>query len=136
VRHVPMTDELRVQQVQSMRPEEQWWYECLMAGKVGNIGWGAFIAGDDMYEDYQAYARNHGARLLNRIEFARRMGSFFSTEAKTKPKRMRGELIRAWELYDLDVARKFFDDRFEAQSEWPATLSAATVTLPNPFVGP
>jgi len=88
-----------------------------------------------MYADYQQWARNHGARLLNRIEFGRRMGAFFNVDSKTTPRRIRGSVERCWDLYALDMARQRFDARFEAETDWPDSTGAPPVALPNPFVG-
>lgn len=118
LRRVPMTKELRVQQTMSMPIEIRWWHECLLDGKIGNIVWPTWISIADTYDAYKVWARDHGARFLDKIEFGRRMSAYLSTE-KSRAKRLAGEVERCWALRALSDARTYFDASLGTTSDWP-----------------
>ncbi len=53
LRQPPMTQGLRDQKVESLRPEQRWWHECLYRGaQLRGGGWQQSISHDALYQDY------------------------------------------------------------------------------------
>lgn len=119
VLRVPLTAELRIQQDQSLSIELKWWQECLVNEQIGAVAWAEWMNSVYMYDSYKVWSKDFGARVLNAIEFARRMGKFFSAKPKTQPHRVSGQVERCWELYRIDNARLIFDAELGTKSDWP-----------------
>jgi uncharacterized protein DUF5906/bifunctional DNA primase/polymerase-like protein len=132
IRQVPMTKELRTQQTQSMSPELKFWYECLCDGKIGSVLWSEWIPSDAVFEAYKMWSRDYSVRLLDKIEFSRRLSRYISA-GKSQPKRINGEVSRCWHLRTLDDARSTYDTECGSPSDWPTALSASNNQSNIPF---
>ena len=127
IRRVPMTDELRVQQNQSLPLELKWWQDCLWNAQIGMHGWPTFIGVPTLHDVYQQWVKNFNGRILEPIEFARRINHFVTTE-KSTVKRVGGTVMRVIALRDVTDARAFFDSKLGTTDEWPS------VTPTNPQI--
>ncbi len=129
--NVPITKELRIQQNQSMALELRWWQECLHDGRCGQVvPWGTWVPVMVIYEAYRTWAREHTNRVLDKIEFGRRLSNLISPE-KPKSKRINGDVERATNVYALDEARRAFDKACESETEWPdVTLHSTQGAMP------
>jgi len=121
---VPRTEELRVQQNQSLPPELRWMKECLNEGAIGSFVWDEFIPCSDAFDAYRNWCREIGARMLDKIEFGRRMNKYLSAY-KSSSRRVSGEIRRCWTLRTLEDARKFFDEKLGTKDEWDDAGSAS-----------
>jgi hypothetical protein len=105
----------------------QWWFECLWEEKIGQISWQVtWTPTSAIFEAYELWARKSSPRVLHKLEFGRRMAHRASA-VKPAPKRINGEVVRCWELRDLDDARRAFDVEMGTLTDWP---DASGVTQP------
>lgn len=128
VRAVPLTEELRVQQNQSLSPELKWWQECLTDGEIGTEPFPDWIEFNRIYRIYQEWLKGHAGRVLDKVEFGRRMSLYFSAE-KPKPHRFANGVAKGYHLHTLDDARKYFDAKTGTTVDWPDSGST-TSTIP------
>lgn len=132
VLNVPKTKELRIQQDQSLAPEMKWWQECLSDGFIGPTAWEKYddwITCANLYLHYTTWMKDHAGRVLDKIEFGRRLAKFISTD-KSKPHRFSGNVERAWNLRSLADARKVFDDALGTSNDWQDAPSASQGNVP------
>jgi hypothetical protein len=75
VRQVPRTDELRIQQEQSLEPEMRWWRDCLYHGRVGaEDQWPEYCTSGDLYSDYLRWCDAMKVnRRLSEVDLVRRV---------------------------------------------------------------
>jgi hypothetical protein len=131
VRSVPRTDELRTQQNQSLSLELKWWQECLFDEKMPGDGWAEWVPVSLIFEAYELWARGRSGRVLDKLEFGRRMSKYVSA-GKAKAKRVNGSIERCIEVYGLEEARKTFDSALGTNTEWP-DLPGASSNAKIPF---
>jgi hypothetical protein len=123
VRNVPKTKELRVQQNQSLALELRWWQEVLHDATVAWFGDWTPVA--DIYAAYEQWGKGRQGRLVDKLEFGRRMSKFLTTE-KTKAKRVNGGIERCVNIRALLDARATFDTALGTTSDWPDDSPAST----------
>lgn len=122
IRQVPKTDELRVQQSQSLSVELKWWQEVLFDGVAT---FGDWVPVSQVFEKYEQWARpKQGVRVLDKLEFGRRMSKFLTAD-KAKAHRFSGNVERALNLRTLDDARKVFDEELGTTTDWPDSPSTS-----------
>lgn len=124
IRNVPKTSELRIQQNQSLPLELRWWQECLFDEK---IAFGKWVIVATIYEAYEQWAKGRQGRLLDKLEFGRRMSKFLTTE-KAKVKRVSGAIERCVNVRTLNDARTTFDAALGTISDWPDAPSTSTTS--------
>jgi phage/plasmid-associated DNA primase len=124
VRNVPITDELRNQQEETMRPEMAWLMNVLDTGHYGLTPWPAddedrWIESAAFYNEYVMACRAEGHRLLNAMQFGKRVGAIISAE-KSSTHRFRGhkDPVRGWETRTLTEARDKFDAKRGSKTDW------------------
>lgn len=134
VRHFPKTAALQEQKVLSMSPEEQWWFEKLMDGRLLNDGWQGDLTKADLHRDYLNYAERqkimrrasptalgkflkralpgHYPRAFQRMAEVEEQNSFGSSSWRK---------VKAWfyEMPNLERARAHWDERFGGPYTWP-----------------
>lgn len=125
VRRVPMTDELRVQQNQSLPLELQWWQECLWDGVLCGDGFGEWVPVSMIFMMYEQWAKGKSGRLLHKLEFGRRLSKYLSP-TKAAAHRFSGNIERALDVRGLDDARTVFDAELGTKTDWPALPSASS----------
>lgn len=134
VRHFPKTAALQEQKVLSMSPEEQWWFEKLMDGRLLNDGWQGDVTKADLHRDYLLYAERQ--KIMRRAsptglgKFLKRAlpGHYpraFQRMAEVEDQNNFGQSswrkVKAWfyEMPHLDKARAHWDERFGGPYTWP-----------------
>lgn len=137
VRNVPKTAALQDQKVLSMAPEEQWWFEKLMDGKlfrVGSASWGDLFPKQKIMDDYLAWATR---MKLPRPANATALGKFLgkvsppgfpikrqpimevSFAGRNGQESFRKERVHCYQMSDLKEARAWWDERFGGPYPWP-----------------
>ena len=114
--------------------EMKWWQECLHDAVMGAIvPWDSWVAVADVYDAYKVWARQFTSshRLLDKIEFGRRMNRLLSAES-AKPKRINGQTVQAISVRPLADARRAFDHECDTATTWP-DAQGATVQTSVPF---
>jgi hypothetical protein len=78
VRNAPDTGALDDQKMQSMSPEEDWWYSKLADGELlpGGGGWPEVVVKDKLVENYVEHAKQHGG--FRRASSLAALGMFFT----------------------------------------------------------
>lgn len=133
IRAVPKTEELRVQQDQSLPLEMRWLQECLWEGTIGMIRWEETdIPVSRMYEAYKLWCRDRSARFLDTKPFAQRIYPLCASRFQNYSPRINGEKTKCVKLLSLDDARKAFDVKLHTTTDWPDDGSA-TGTPGIPF---
>lgn len=103
VRKVPQTEALKEQKDLSMTPEENWWYEKLVDGRVlqNQADWTPWVKSDAVTEDFLKYAEKWKlARRGNPTSFGRFMHSIV-------PHLDRAQKSITEEFYDPEQGRNF-----------------------------
>lgn len=134
VRHFPKTAALQEQKVLSMSPEEQWWFEKLMDGRLVDDGWQIEITKERLQRDYLNYAERQ--KIMRRAS-PTALGKFLkralpghlprafqkmaeqSEQDQWGQERFRRAKLWFYELPTLEAARKHWDDRFGGPYAWP-----------------
>lgn len=125
VRNVPITDELRNQQEETMSPEMSWLMGVLDSGTYVRNEWpddlqDRWIEAPEFYGECVTAFRNHGYRadrMLNPMSFGKRLGAIISTD--NGPLRFpNGKLTRGWETRTLADARIAFDAKRGTPTAW------------------
>lgn len=136
VRAFPRTEALREQQILSMDPEKQWWYEKLIDGvnHSGRGDWVGEMLKSDIHKDYLAYTeRQKVMRRLSPTSLGRFLKkvmppgfpqSYQKFAEVSEQDGFGHETIRrqkAWHygFPNLEEARKWWDDRFGGPHPWP-----------------
>lgn len=141
VRDVPQTDALRRQQVHSLPPEAEWWYEKLQNGELfAGAGWPSHVVCSHLAYDFvqylktfNTYLRSGGLKLghfmkralpnPNKVQIGRRMTVITeSGEQRTVDR------PRAYELPSLEAARSHFDANFGGPHPWETVLPTVSTT--------
>lgn len=136
VRAFPKTEALQEQKLLSMSPEEQWWFEKLMEGRLLNDaeGWPGEVIKADVQRDYLLYAERQ--KIMRRAsptalgKFLKRvlpgiMPRAFQKMAEVSKVDSYGHekvaRTKAWfyEFPSLEEARAHWDDRFGGPYPWP-----------------
>lgn len=128
LRKVPGTAELRVQQNQSLPMELRWWQECLYDVVLPGDGFGAWVSVALIYGAYEQWGKGRQGRLLDKLEFGRRMSKLLTTE-KSKSKRVNGAIERCINVRALDDARNVFDAALGTTSDWPDDSAITQTSL-------
>jgi hypothetical protein len=116
IRQVPKTKELRHQQLQSLEPHFEWWYERLFEGCMRTgARWPDKMAVDDLYQAYEMWFGQHsaGRRKLNKIAFGMKMNPLVSgqpAEVRTGTRRL--------VILPLSEARRRFDCEMGTEGQW------------------
>lgn len=152
VRHFPKTAALQEQKVLSMTPEEQWWFEKLMDGRLLDDGWQGEVTKAALHRDYLAYAERQ--KIMRRAsptalgKFLKRAmpGHYprpFQQMAEVSEQDSYGQeryrKVKAWfyEMPNLELSRKHWDDRFGGPYTWPEDElevgEAASRSVREPF---
>lgn len=132
IRVAPKTAALTRQQLLTLDPHLRWWHNCLYEGFIGPIEdpWGAKVAADLVYTQYQDYAREQGVkRFLDKIEFGKRMSVYF-TARTGKPATIVKNGTRCWDMRDLAEAQKTFSAETGLHLDWPEDDKAQLQTAP------
>lgn len=136
VRQFPKTEALQEQKLMSMSPEEQWWFEKLMEGRLLNDqdGWQGEVLKADIQRDYLLYAERQKimrrasptalGKFLKRVmpgalpRAFQRMAEVSSVDSYGHEKVRR---VKSWfyEFPHLDDARAHWDERFGGPYQWP-----------------
>lgn len=137
VRQFPKTEALQEQKLMSMSPEEQWWFEKLMEGRLlhDRDGWPVEVIKADVQRDYLYYAERQ--KIMRRAS-PTALGKFFKRVLPAAMPRTfqkwtdvseaddygheRTRRSKAWfyEFSSLEDARAHWDDRFGGPYPWPA----------------
>lgn len=126
--NVPKTQELRVQQDQSLPLELRWWQEVLWEERMGSVNpWDSWVPCARVYDEYALWMQGkQGARTLDKLEFGRRLMVRFISGQKPMAKRINGNTERCVKFRTLSESRKVFDDECGVETEWPSALSASS----------
>lgn len=141
VRAVPHTDALRRQQVQSMPPEAEWWYEKLQNGELFlGEGWPSHVVCSHLAYDFVQYLKTFNIFLRSG---GLKLGHFMKRAIPDCTKVQIGKRTtvitengdqrtvdrpRAYELPSLEEARKHFDEHFGGPYPWETVLPTVTAT--------
>lgn len=134
VRHFPKTAALQEQKVLSMSPEEQWWFEKLMDGRLIDDGWEIELPKGKLHQDYLNYAERQ--KIMRRAsptalgKFLKRVmpGHYprpfqkmteLSEQDSWGQERFRKAKVWFYEVPSLAASRKHWDDRFGGPYAWP-----------------
>jgi hypothetical protein len=119
---VPITDELRNQQEETMTPEMTWLMNVLDMGCYGRHAWPAededrWIESKTFYDEYVA-AHHHDRYLLTAMQFGKRLVDIVAD--KSAPHRFPGHpnSVRGWQTRTLTEARAAFDERRGSKTDW------------------
>lgn len=109
LRHIPQTDALLDQKLESLEPQDKWWLECLQDGQIdAGHDWPAEIRVDSLYASYLHYCNRHGAR---RPLDGRQLGQALKKRVpaiKKIRKRDGDERYQSYVLPDLETCRDQF----------------------------
>jgi hypothetical protein len=131
IRKVPKTEELRVQQDQTLPLHLKWLQECLWLGLIGQTKWGAVnVPVSGIYEAYKMWARDRGNRFMEIKTFSQAVHNMMAPN-KASAARINGEVLKCLKLYDLTAARAVFDAKLHTTTEWPDdTLTPGAPSIP------
>ena len=123
LRTVPKTTALLDQQIETMTPEQAWWFETLMQGALPPRPHGVEGAHvcprDDLFERYVRHARVQG---INRRSTETRIGMFLRAQLGARLKDTRhlvdNQRVRRYELPPLADCRRLFAGSLGQPIEW------------------
>lgn len=140
VRDVPKTDALQEQKLLSLSPEEEWWYQKLLEGRLiqSHEGWEREIRKDELVNDYVYYAerfrvsyRGNGTALgrflrqvCPRITDIQKMAAWEETSADGWTKKVQRRAY-FYQLPDLATARAKWDELYGAE-KWDRAMDLQT----------
>lgn len=148
IRRVPITQELLVQQAQSLPLVQQWWESCLFDGEIGELQWDSWEPVAELHKLYEKWVtpRTGQGQSLSINPFSEQMRGFLSAEGESKSvynSRLK-KSVRSLKLRTLEDARAYrdaqmnnapaesapwaavphgsaeTDDEFDADQEWAA----------------
>ena len=123
LRTVPKTAALLDQQIETMTPEQAWWFETLMQGALPprphGVGGVHVCPRDDLFERYVRHARVQG---INRRSTETRIGMFLRAQLGARLKDTRhlvgNQRVRRYELPPLADCRRLFAGSLGQPIEW------------------
>lgn len=149
VRKVPQTEALREQRLLSLSPEEEWWYQKLLEGRllIKNSEWDGKVRKHELLADYT----NHMLRVgVQRRATPTALGRFLARVCPTGfPK-----IYQDWdeeitldsfghektikqrpyfyEFPDVEILRKYWDERHGSVGDWPVLVRGVTMPKEGP----
>jgi hypothetical protein len=140
VRMVPQTEALREQKMLSLRPEEEWWLERLMDGRItrNSASWATEVQKTTLHSDYLAYAE--GQRIFRRASPSA-LGKFLArvmpvpfpasiqrmTDVSSRDdygtETWRRERVYFYTVPDLESCRAEWDRRYGGPYAWPVDVA-------------
>ncbi len=130
VRKRPLTEEHLSQRLQSLSGFERYWYEVLDSGMFNSFQqWGqpVFVSTQHLINYFAAHDKNasrYGSVQQKQIASALKL---VCPSAKPSRKKVHNIQERGYDLPDIDVARKEFEDMLGTSVEWEALEDLATV---------
>jgi len=119
IRAVPKTEELRIQQDQTLPVHLKWLQECLWEGLIGQTVWEPVdIPVQRIYEAYKLWARDRSARFEDIKGFSLKVHHLMSDSRNYSP-RVNGVKTKCLKLFTLEDARCVFDTKLHTTTEWP-----------------
>lgn len=140
VRDVPKTKALGDQKLHTLDPLEQWWFECLQEGQMGNKVWkdAEWIPKSDIRDDYIEQSKDAG---IHRRGSPTEMGMFLSKitpdEGYPRTKRLICKRLHVGDDgYQIEVAKRESHYQFpsltKCRKHWEKTFSAEIKWPPAP----
>lgn len=130
LREAPRTEEFLGQVIESMEPEQQWWFQLLQDGQFihpdeqgqpSSPTWHDLVSRNGLYAMYARFCErmNIHNRLLSPTQFGRRMRSLANiTNGPRKAFSMGGDRARTYRLPMLQCCREQFDAKLTYRINW------------------
>jgi hypothetical protein len=116
LRTVPRTAALLEQKLHSLNPEQAWWFERLMAGRLPRCNEPRCCSTSDLFNAYLDHADRTGIR---RKTLETQLGMFLRKYVPGLQKRKHREIGRIYVFPRLGECRAAFEAVVQQQIEWP-----------------
>jgi hypothetical protein len=127
VNSAPKTSALLEQKISSLDVFYQWWFECLMDGKVSGLGfddseeWQQDIVKEELRSAYSRYVRerNIRSRIPDAQAISRLLLNCIPSVEVSKTKRLGSRMVRIYRLPTLEKCRESWDKFIGHPCDWP-----------------
>jgi len=128
LREAPRTEEFLSQAIETMEPEQQFWYHCLQEGNIQDPsderpaeGWPSLLSRDGLFILYKKFCDriNVRNRTLSHSQLQRRLqGMVELYGGPRKAFALGGKRFRTWRLPSLESSRKQLEIKLKYKIEW------------------
>jgi len=117
---IPQTDALVEQKLRTLKPERQWWYECLHRGWITHGKWQDIIDKNNVHKNYKSFCDDLGVKHRRSMSELVR-GTLKPLVPGISEKRKTvddGVRVRSFVFPNLDACRDAFDEWIGGRVPW------------------